>query len=177
MFSDTPRLAAAQAIRPATRFSREKPIPKERSRPRRKEPRGRIVSCRGCSLGLGAAFEGVGNSAGIGSELDAIQVTRSRQLNYEFLLHPSRMRRKKQNPIAQTDRFADVVGDKDNGFATRFPNALEISIQLLPGESVEGGEGLIHQEDTRIGGEGAGQGDALFHSAREFVDVGAFKSR
>src|SRR4029453_3596453 len=125
MFSDTPRLAAGQAIRPATRFSREKPIPKGRSRPRRKEPRGRIVSCRGCSLGLGAGFEGGGNSGGMGGELDAIQVTRSRQLNYEFLLHPSRMRRKKQDPIAQTNRFTNVVGDTDNGFASRFPNALE----------------------------------------------------
>src|SRR5438874_13250716 len=113
MFSDTPPLDAEPATRPATRFSREKPIPRERSRPRRKERRGGIVSCRGCSLGLGAAFEGVGNSAGIGGELDTIQVARSRQLDYEFLLHPTRMRGNKQDPIAETNRFADVMGDND----------------------------------------------------------------
>src|SRR5881227_2190077 len=112
MSLDTPRPAAEPVTRLATRFSREKPIPRERSRPRRKERRGGIVSFRCRSFGLGAAFEGVGNSAGIGGELDTIQVARSRQLDYEFLLHPSRMRRKKQDPITQTNRFADVVGDK-----------------------------------------------------------------
>src|SRR5437764_576584 len=177
MFSDTPRPAAGLATRPATKFSPEKPIPKGRSRSRRKERRGGIVSFRCRSLGLGAAFEGVRNSAGTGGELDAIQVTRSRQLDFEFLLHPTRMRRKKQDPIAQTNRFADVVGDKDNGFAPRFPNALEVAIKLFAGESIEGGEGLIHQEDARIRREGAGQGDALFHPSGKLVNVGAFKSR
>src|SRR6267142_581381 len=150
MFSDTPQLAAEPATRPGTRFLRGKPIPRERPRLRRKERRGGIVSCPGRSLGLGAAFEGVGNSAGIGGELDTIQVARSRQLDYEFLLHPTRMRRKKQDPITQTNRFTNVVGDKDNGFAARFPNALEIAIKLLAGESIKGGERLIHQQDTRI---------------------------
>src|SRR6266446_3398888 len=177
MFSDTPRPAAEPAARPATRFSREKPIPKERSGPRRKESRGRIVSCRACSLGLGAAFKGVGNSAGIGGELDTVQVARSRQLDYKFLLHPTRMRRKKQDSITQTNRFADVMGDKDKGFASRFPNALEIAIQLLAGEGIEGSEGLIHQEDAWIRCKSSGQGDPLFHSAGKLVDVGAFKSR
>src|SRR5437868_8557899 len=177
MFLDTPRPAAEPVTRLVTRFSREKPIPKERSRPRRKERRGGIVSFRCRSLGLGTAFEGVGNSAGIGGELDAVQVAWSRQLDYEFLLHPTRMRGKKQNPIAQTNRFADVMGDKDNGFASRFPNALEIAIKLLAGESIEGGEWFIHQEDAWIWREGAGQGDPLFHSPGKLVDVSAFKSR
>src|SRR6266436_1185557 len=177
MFSDTPQLAAEPATRPATRFLRGKPIPRERSRPRKRERRGGIVSCRGCRLGLGAAFEGVGNSAGVGGELDTVQVARSRQLDYEFLLHPTRMRRKKQDPIAQANRFPNVVGDKDNGFASRFPNALEIAVKLLAGESIEGSEGFIHQEDAGIRREGAGQGDALLHSPGKLVDVGAFKSR
>src|SRR5881394_4601909 len=99
MFSDTPPLAAAPATRPATRSWREKPIPKGRSRPRKRERRGGIVSFRCRSLGLGTAFEGVGNSAGIGGELDAVQVAWSRQLDYEFLLHPTRMRGKKEDSI------------------------------------------------------------------------------
>src|SRR6266513_4464556 len=144
MFSDTPRPAAVPATRPATRFSREKPIPKERSRSRRKERRGGIVSFRCRSLGLGTAFEGVGNSASIGGELDTVQIARSRQLDYEFLLHPSGTRRKQQDPITQTNCFPDVVSDKDNGFASRFPNALKIAIKLLAGKGIEGGEGLIH---------------------------------
>src|SRR5439155_22991744 len=139
--------------------------------------RGGTVSFCFRSLGLGTAFEGVGNSAGIGGELDAVQVAWSRQLDYEFLLHPTRMRGKKQDPIAQTNRFADVMGDKDNGFASRFPNALEIAIKLLVGEGIEGGEGLIHQEDAWIRGKGSSQGNPLLHSPGELVDVGSFKSR
>ena len=126
---------------------------------------------------MGAAFEGVGNSAGISGELDTVQVARPRQLDYEFLLHPSRMRRKKEDPIAQANRFTDVMGDKDNGFASLFPNALEIAIKLLAGEGIEGGEWFIHQEDAWIGRESAGQGDPLFHSPGKLVDVSAFKSR
>src|SRR4029079_1106630 len=177
MFLDTPRPAAEPVTRPATRFSREKPIPKGRSRPRRKERRVGIVSFRCRSLRLGAAFEGVGNSAGIGGELDAVEVAWSRQLNDELLLPPTRMRGKKEDSIAQTNRFADVVGDKDNGFAARFPNALEIAIKLLAGEGIKSGERLIHQEDAWIRGESSSQGDPLFHSPRKLVDVGAFKSR
>ena len=60
------------------------------------------------------------------------------------------MRGKKEDSIAQTNRFADVVGDKDDGFAARFPNALEIAIKLLAGEGIKGGERLIHQQDARI---------------------------
>ena len=119
----------------------------------------------------------MGNSAGVGSELDAVEVAWAWQINDEFLLHPSGMRRKKQDPIAQTDCFADVVGDKDDGFATRFPNALEIAVKLLARKSIESREGFVHEQDAWIRGEGAGQSDALFHSAREFVDVSAFKSR
>jgi hypothetical protein len=126
---------------------------------------------------LGAAFEGVGNSAGIGGELDTVQVARSRQLDYEFLLDPTRMRRKKEDSIAQANRFPNVVGDKDNGFAARFPNALKITIELLAGQGIEGSEGFIHQKDAWIRCKSAGQGDPLFHSPGKLVDVGAFKSR
>src|SRR5437764_7323188 len=115
MFSDTPRLAPGPAIKPATRFLRETPIPKGRLKSRRRERRRGTVSFGCHHLGLSTLFEGVGNSAGIGGKLDAVQIARPRQLDDEFLLDPSRMRRKKQDSIAQTNRFADVVGDKDNG--------------------------------------------------------------
>src|SRR5437868_11705440 len=146
MFSDTPRLAAAPATRPATRSWREKPIPKGRSRLRRKEGRGGIVSFRCRSLGLGAAFEGVGNSAGIGGELDTIQVTWSRQLDNEFLLHSTRMRGKKKHWTTTTNGLANVGINKNIGFASGFPEALKTAIKLLAGLGIEGGEGLIQKE-------------------------------
>src|SRR5207245_9127621 len=118
-----------------------------------------------------ASVEGVGNSAGRGSEIDTIQVTRSRQLDYEFLLHPTRMRRKKQDPIAQANRFPNVVSDKDNGFASRFPNALEIAIKLLAGEGIQGRERLIHHEAAWIRCTSPGQAGPLLFSALSHVYV------
>src|SRR5437773_6284709 len=177
MFSDTRRLAAAQVLKRATRSLLEKPIPREQSRRRRKEQREGYVSCRCGSFGLDFTFECVSDSTGVGGKLNAVQVARPRQLDYEFLLHPPRMRRKKQDPITQTNRFADVVSDKDNGLAPRFPNTLEITIKLLAGKSIESGERLIHQKDAWIRREGAGQRGALFHPAGKLVNVGAFKSR
>src|SRR5438045_8457355 len=134
MFSDTRRLAAAQVLKRATRSLLEKPIPREQSTRRRKEQREGCVSCRCGSFGLDSTFECMSDSTGISGEFHAIQVTRSRQLDYEFLLHPSWMRRQKQDPITQTNRFADVVSNKDDGFAAGFPNPLEIAIKLLGGK-------------------------------------------
>ena len=41
--------------------------------------------------------------------------------------------------------------------------------QLLPLHLVEGRERLVHEEHLRVVGEGAGDGDALDHAARELV--------
>src|SRR5205823_15123277 len=40
---------------------------------------------------------------------------------------------------------------------------------LPPGERIEGGEGLVHEQDVRLDRHGAGDGDPLLHAARELV--------
>ena len=42
---------------------------------------------------------------------------------------------------------------------------------------VERAEGLVHEQDARLVGEGAGDGDALFHAAGELVRIGVFEFR
>ena len=44
-------------------------------------------------------------------------------------------------------------------------------MQLQTGEGVEGAEGLVEEDDGRIGGEGAGEGDALSLAAGELGGV------
>src|SRR5205085_5335661 len=121
------RLVREQVKGRATRFWRGKPIPRGRSEWRRREQREKFVSFRGHRFGFNSALQGMSNATGIGRKFNAVQVARSWQIDNEFLLHPARMRRKKQHAIAQTNRFTDVVGNENDGFAPRFPNALEIA--------------------------------------------------
>jgi hypothetical protein len=40
-------------------------------------------------------------------------------------------------------------------------DAVELAAQLGPGQRVEGAEGLVEQDQPRLGGEGAGEGHPL----------------
>ena len=46
--------------------------------------------------------------------------------------------------IAEAGRLAHVVRDEDDRLAARFPDALNVSVELLAGQRVEGAEGFIH---------------------------------
>jgi len=83
-------------------------------------------------------------------EIDAVDITRSRQVHSEFLLDATWMRRKKQNPIAQTCGFANIVRYKNDRLATRFLNLLNVAIKLLARESVKRGERFIHEKHAWI---------------------------
>jgi hypothetical protein len=55
------------------------------------------------------------------------------------------------------------------------PNSLlkpqEFVLEALADHGVDGGERLVHQQDRRVGGEGAGDADALLLAAGELVRV------
>ena len=67
--------------------------------------------------------------------------------------------------------FADIVGDEDNRFLARLPDGLDVAVELLAGQRVEGGKGLVHEEDAGIRRQGAGEGDPLFHTPGKLVDI------
>ena len=48
-------------------------------------------------------------------------------------------------------------------------DALELLVQEVARDRVERGEGLVHEEHRPVLSQGAGQGDALPHAARELV--------
>ena len=94
-------------------------------------PPAEIVSFGNNSLGFTNALESLRNSCGMSGKVNAVDVTRSRKVNGEFLLDATGMRRKKQNAIAQTCRFTNIVRDKDDRLTTRFPNLLNVAIKLF----------------------------------------------
>ena len=53
----------------------------------------------------------------------------------------------------------------------------ELVLQLAADQRIERAERLVHQNDLRVGGERAGQSDALLHAARELVADSARPSR
>ena len=55
----------------------------------------------------------------------------------------------------------------------RLPQLQELPVELQAGEGVEGAEGLVEEDDRRIGGEGPGEGDALALASGELGRVAA----
>ena len=49
--------------------------------------------------------------------------------------------------------------------------AEELLLEPLPGDGVDGPEGLVHEQDGRVPGQGAGHTDPLRLPARELVRV------
>src|SRR6266480_6686234 len=119
------------AAAPVTKFLRDRPLPKVKQEQQKMRRPGEIVSFGSNSVGLANALQGFGNSCGVSSKIDAVDVTRSRQVHLEFLPDATRMRRKKQNAIAETCRFTNIVRDKHDRFTTGFPNLLNVAVKLL----------------------------------------------
>src|SRR5206468_3827291 len=92
---------------PATKFLRDMLLPKAKRGQRRMQPRGEIVSFSSNGLALTKALQSLGDSCGMSGKIDTVDITRSRQIHREFLLNATRMRRKKQNAIAQTCRVTN----------------------------------------------------------------------
>ena len=71
------------------------------------------------------------------------------------------------HPVGQQHRFLDVVGDEEHPGPVA---GAEVRHQLLhaqAGQSVEGGEGFVEQEQLRLAHQGPGQGHPLGLATRE----------
>ena len=65
------------------------------------------------------------------------------------------------------------MGDEDDGLVEGFLELLEFVLEVAADDGVEGAEGLVHEQDGGVHGEGAGEADALLHAAGEFGGHGA----
>ncbi len=67
--------------------------------------------------------------------------------------------------------------DEHDGDVHFFPDLQQIRLHLATGLGVERAERLVHDEDARVVGQRAGDGDALFHTTGEFMRIRIFKFR
>jgi len=67
----------------------------------------------------------------------------------------------KNDARGEEERFAKIVGDKDDGLAETAREGAEFALKLGAGDGIESTKGLVHQENGRVGGEGASDADAL----------------
>src|SRR6185312_7079982 len=68
---------------------------------------------------------------------------------------------------AEQQRFDDIVGDVDEGLPSLVPNSRQLDLQAALGDRVEGGEGLVHEQNLRLHNQRAGQLQPLLHSTGE----------
>src|SRR5437764_15130060 len=71
--------------------------------------------------------------------------------------------------VAEAYRLAHVVGDEQDRQAGGGPPPLELVVEQVAGDGVEGAEGFVHQQDGRLLSHSPGQGDALAHAGGQFV--------
>src|SRR5258708_29542577 len=70
---------------------------------------------------------------------------------------------------SEKQRFAEIVGDEDDGLAEAAGEGAEFALELGAGDGVERTEGLVHEQDGRIGGESARDTHALTLAAGKFA--------
>jgi hypothetical protein len=75
----------------------------------------------------------------------------------------------KYDARGEEQRFAKVVGDEDDGLAEAAREGAEFALKLGAGDGIERAEGFVHQENGRVGGEGASDADALALTAGKLV--------
>src|SRR5260370_21143220 len=68
---------------------------------------------------------------------------------------------KQHNACGKEQSFVQIVRDENNGLAEAAGERAEFTLQLGAGNGIERTERLVHQQDGGIGGEGAGDANAL----------------
>ena len=73
--------------------------------------------------------------------------------------------------VAQLDGLVDVVGDEHDRLAHASLEGEQLVLQAGPHDGVDRAEGLVHQQDGRVGGEGPGHADPLLLATRQLRRV------
>jgi hypothetical protein len=82
---------------------------------------------------------------------------------------------KKSDAGSEKKSFANVVGDKDDGFVETAGEGAEFALKFRTGHGIERTEGLIHKKNWRIGGESTCDTDALALASGEFARTAGSK--
>ena len=79
--------------------------------------------------------------------------------------------RQGDHPVGQVDGLVDVVRDEHDRDADLLPHPQDEVLKLEPGLRVHRGEGLVHQQQVRPVGQGAGDRHPLLHAAGQLPRV------
>ncbi len=73
------------------------------------------------------------------------------------------------HPLGQHQGLLHIVGDQQHREASALPELQQKILHGLTNLQIQGAKGLIEEQHLGIGGQGAGDGDPLLHSARELT--------
>ena len=71
----------------------------------------------------------------------------------------------------QEQRFFDVVGNQEDAAPGVLPYRQQQLLHLFAGKGVQRAEGLVHQQNLALAGNGAGNAHALAHAAGQLPGV------
>src|SRR5882672_11517843 len=106
------------------------------------------------------------------SELAAPLIGICELVGIEFRPDLPRMRGQHQNARSNNDRLLDRVSDEEDGRTRSVPEFEQVVLHLPPGQGIESGEGLIHQQYLRFDGHRTCNGHPLLHAAGKRVRIG-----
>jgi hypothetical protein len=75
----------------------------------------------------------------------------------------------KSDARGDEESFANIVSDKNDGFIEATSEGAEFALKFGTSDGIEGAERLVHEQNGRVGGEGAGDADALALAAGKFA--------
>ena len=75
--------------------------------------------------------------------------------------------REQRDAVAELHRLVDVVGHEDDRLADHALEPEQLVLEAVAGDRVDGAEGLVHEQDVRIGAERPGDAHALALAAAE----------
>ena len=87
------------------------------------------------------------------------------------------VRAEQRHQVADLDGLLDVVGDEHDRLSQLGLQRQQLVLQGGADHRVDGAERLVHQQDGRVGGEGAGDADALLLAAGQLVRVALRQGR
>ncbi len=70
-----------------------------------------------------------------------------------------------------------IVSDENNSFAEAPGEGAELALEFGASNGIKRAKGLVHQQDGRVGSEGAGDADALALAAGKFTRAAVSKFR
>jgi hypothetical protein len=79
------------------------------------------------------------------------------ELDRDDRFHPPRAIGEDDDDVGEEDRLVQIVGDEQHGALIALPHRQKQRLQQQAGLAVERAERLVHQQDIRLDGKGAGE--------------------